>query len=62
MIVLAATAVIAAKRDWEPLLATVAAIVGAQTIALIADRDWAGDDAAVAVGLALASSSWSRAS
>ena len=54
VIVLAATAVIAAKRDWEPLLATVAAIVGVQTIALITDRDWAGDDAAVAVGLALA--------
>ena len=32
VIVLAATAVIAAKRDWEPLLATVAAIVGAQTL------------------------------
>ena len=54
VIVLAATAVIAAKREWEPLLATVAAIVGAQTIALIADRDWAGNDAAIAVGLALA--------
>ncbi|MEZ0285634.1 MAG: DUF2339 domain-containing protein, partial [Thermoleophilia bacterium] len=54
VIVLAATAVIAAKRDWEPLLATVAAIVGAQTIALVMDRDWVGDAAAVAVGLALA--------
>ena len=54
VIVLAATAVIAAKRDWEPLLATVAAIVGAQTLVLVADRDWAGDAAAVAVGLALA--------
>ncbi len=54
VIVLAATAVIAAKRDWEPLLATVAAIVGAQTIALVVDRDWVGDDGAVAVGLALA--------
>jgi uncharacterized membrane protein len=54
VIVLAATAVLAARRDWQPLLATVAAIVVGQTVVLIADTDWVGDTGAVAVGLALA--------
>ena len=54
VIVLAATAVVAARRRWEPLLVSVAAIVGAQTLALVIDVDWTGDIAAIAVGLALA--------
>jgi len=54
VIVLAATAVVASRTRWEPLLVTVAAIVGAQTVSLIADREWAGDAGAIAVGLALA--------
>ena len=54
VIVLAATAVVAARRRWEPLLISVAAIVGAQTLVLVTDLDWAGDIAAISVGLALA--------
>ena len=54
VIVLAATAVVAARRRWEPLLMSVAAIVGAQTLSLVIDVDWAGDAAAIGVGLALA--------
>ena len=54
VIVLAATAVVAARRRWEPLLMGVAAIVGAQTLWLVVDVDWAGDVAAISVGLALA--------
>ena len=54
VIVLAATAVVAARRRWEPLLMSVTAIVGAQTLVLVADVDWAGDVAAISVGLALA--------
>ena len=54
VIVLAATAVVAARRRWEPLLMSVAAIVGAQTLVLVTDVDWAGDVAAISVGLALA--------
>ena len=54
VIVLAATAVVAARRRWEPLLISVAAIVGAQTLVLVTDLDWAGDVGAIAVGLALA--------
>ena len=54
VIVLGATAVVAAQRRWEPLLASVAGIVVAQVVVLVTDRDWAGDRATVAVGLALA--------
>ncbi|HEU0335242.1 MAG TPA: DUF2339 domain-containing protein [Gaiellaceae bacterium] len=54
VIVLAATAVVAARRDWEPLLATVALIVTGQTLVLVADNGWAGDTGAVSVALALA--------
>jgi uncharacterized membrane protein len=54
VIVLGATAVVAAQRRWEPLLASVAGIVVAEVVVLVTDRDWAEDQAAVAVGLALA--------
>ena len=54
VIVLAATAVVASRRRWEPLLTVIAAIVVGQTAVLVADTDWAGDTGAIAVGLALA--------
>ena len=55
VIVLAATAVVAARRRWEPLLISVAAIVGVQT--LVARRrpsTGRATLAAISVGLALA--------
>ena len=54
VIVLGATAVVSGRRRWQPLLASVAGIVTVQVLALVTDRDWIGDTAAVAVGVALA--------
>ncbi len=54
VVVLAATAVVAWRTRWEPLLMAVAAIVGAQTLALVTDPGWEGDPAAIGAGLALA--------
>jgi uncharacterized membrane protein len=54
VIVLAATGTLAVMRRWQILLAVVAAVVGAQTLALLGQPESAGDPATVAVAAALA--------